>query len=43
MFSYLFNKNCDIITKRFKVRDYPENLVNEQVDKVKNIKRKQLI
>ena len=38
-----FNKNCDIITKRFKKRGYPENLVNEQVDKVKNIKRKQLL
>ena len=38
-----FNKNCDIITKRFKERGYPENLVNEQVDKVKNMKRKQLL
>ena len=38
-----FNKNCDIITKRFKERGYPENLVNKQVDKVKNIKRKQLL
>ena len=38
-----FNKNCDIITKRFKERGYLENLVNEQVDKVKNMKRKQLL
>ena len=37
-----FNRNCDIITKRFKEKRYPENLVNEQVDKVKNIRRKQL-
>ena len=29
-----FNKNCDVITKRFKERGYPENLVNEQVDKL---------
>ena len=34
-----FNKNCDIITKRFKERGYPENLVNEQADKAKNMKR----
>ena len=27
-----FSKNCDIITKRFKQRGYPENLVNEKVD-----------
>ena len=38
-----FNKNCDIITKRFKERGYLENLVNEQVDKVKNMKKKQLL
>ena len=38
-----FNKNCDIITRRFKERGYPKNLVNEQVDKVKNMKRKQLL
>ena len=38
-----FNKNCDIITKRFKERGYLENLVNKQVDKVKNMKRKQLL
>ena len=38
-----FNKNSDVITKRFKERGYPENLVNEQVYKVKNIKRKQLL
>ena len=38
-----FNKNCDIIIKRFEERGYPENLVNEQVDKVKNMKRKQLL
>ena len=38
-----FNKNCDIIRKRFKERGYTENLVNEQVDKVKNMKRKQLL
>ena len=36
------NNNCDIITKRFKEWGYPKNLVNEQVDKVKNMKRKQL-
>ena len=35
-----FNKNCDIITKRFKERGYPDNLANEQVDKLKNMKRK---
>ena len=38
-----FNKNWEIITKRFRERGYPENLVNEQVDKVKNIKRRQLL
>ena len=38
-----FNKNCDIITKRFKERGCLKNLVNEQVDKVKNIKREQLL
>ena len=38
-----FNKNFDIITKRFKERGYPENLVNEQVDKVKNMKRNLLL
>ena len=27
-----FSKNCDIITKRFKQRGYPENLINEKVD-----------
>ena len=32
-----------MITKRFKERGYPENLVNEQVDKEKNMKRKQLL
>ena len=37
------NKNCDIITKRFKERRYPENLINKQVDKVKNMKRKKLL
>ena len=35
-----FNKNCEIITKRFKGRGYPENSVNEQVGKMNNIKRK---
>ena len=38
-----FNKNCDIITKKVRERGYPKNLVNEQVDKVKNMKRKQLL
>ena len=38
-----FNKNWEIITKRFSETGYPENLVNEQVDKVKNIKRRQLL
>ena len=38
-----FKKNCDIIAKRFKERGYPENLVNEEVDKVENMKRKQLL
>ena len=38
-----FNKICDIITKRFKKRVYSENLVNEKVDKMKNMKRKQLL
>ena len=38
-----FDKNYEIIAKRFKERDYPENSVNEQVDKVKNRKRKQLL
>ena len=38
-----FNKNYEIIAKRFKERDYVENSVNEQVDKVKNRKRKQLL
>ena len=38
-----FNKNCDIITKRFKERGYPRNFVNEQVGKVKNMKRKQIL
>ena len=38
-----FNKNCDIIKKRFKERGYPENLVIKQVDKLTNIKRKQLL
>ena len=38
-----FNKNCEIIAKRFKERGYPENSVNEQVGNVKNIKRKQLL
>ena len=37
-----FNKNCNIITKRFKERGYPDNLLNEQVDIVKNMKSKQL-
>ena len=37
------NKNCDIITKRFRERGYPENLINKQVDKVKNMKRKKLL
>ena len=37
------NKSCDIITKRFSGRSYPKNLVNEQVDKVKNMKRNQLL
>ena len=39
----LFNINCEIITKRFKERGYAENMVNKQVDKVKNFKRKQLL
>ena len=38
-----FSKNFDIITKRLKERGYLKNLVNEQVDKVKNMKRKQLL
>ena len=38
-----FNKNCEIITKKIKERGYPENLVNEQVDKMKNLKKKQLL
>ena len=38
-----FNKNCDIITKRFKERGYLKNWVNEQVDKVKNMKREQIL
>ena len=38
-----FNKNCQIITERFKERGYPENLINQQVDKVKNIKKKQIL
>ena len=38
-----FNKNCDIITKKVRERGYPKNLVNEQVHKVKNMKRKQLL
>ena len=38
-----FNKNCEIITKRFKEWSYLDNLVNEQVDKVKNLKKKQLL
>ena len=42
MFNYLWikKKNCDIITKRFKERGYPENLTKEQVNKVKNMKKK---
>ena len=39
----LFNINCEIITKSFKERGYAENMVNKQVDKVKNFKRKQLL
>ena len=40
MFNYSeFNKNCEIITKRFKERGYLENLVNEQVDEVTSMKR----
>ena len=43
MFNYLrIQQNCDIITRRFKEREYPENLVNEQVHKVKNMKKKLL-
>ena len=38
-----FNKNCDIITQRFKERRYLENLINEHGDEVKNLKRKQLL
>ena len=38
-----FNKNCDIISKRFKERGCPEDLINEQVDKMKNMNRKQLL
>ena len=38
-----FNKIFDIITKRLKERGYCENLEVEQVDKVKNMKRKQLL
>ena len=30
-------------TQRFKERGYPENLVKKQVDKAKNMKRKQLL
>ena len=32
-----------MITKRFKERGYPENLINKQLDKVKNMKRKKLL
>ena len=38
-----FNKNCDIITKRFKERGYCEILINEPIGKLKNMKRKQLL
>ena len=38
-----FNKNCAIFTKRFKERGYLQKLINEQVDEVKNTKRKQLL
>ena len=34
-----FNKNFEIITKRFKEGGYPKKVVNEQVDKVKKMKR----
>ena len=37
-----FNKNFEIITKKFKERGYPQNLVNEQVNKLKIMKRNQL-
>ena len=30
----------DIITKRFKERGYPEKLINEKIDKVKNMEMK---
>ena len=38
-----FDRNRDIITKKFKEWSYPKNLVHEQVDKVKNMKTKQLL
>ena len=38
-----FNKNYDSTTKGFKGRGYYEKLINSQIDKVKNIKRKQLL
>ena len=38
-----FDRNRDIITKKFKEWGYSENLVHEQVDKVKNMKTKQLL
>ena len=41
--TYEFNKNRNIITQRNKEKGYPENLVNEQVDKLKNMKRKKLL
>ena len=38
-----FNKSCDIITESVKERGYPKNLLYEEVDKVKNTKRKQAL
>ena len=38
-----FNKNCDTIAKRFRESGYPNKLINEHTDKVKNMKRKQLL